>query len=294
MEKIYFICDSPSDLRPSYIEGLNISVISATVTIEGKDHMEYPDIDPVAYWDTLERLSSVPQTSQAKLLDYADAMRSARDAGFTHILVIPVSTTGAGSMQNAKLAADMVRDENPDAFPVIQYIDSRSYAIMYGHIVLRSAQMAKAGRSFAEIVQYAQDRVDRTEALFMVYSLKQMRKSGRIGGVQAFAGEALGLRPILLCNDGRIGPIDKVRGEKKLLPRMLEILKERIVDPENQEVNIAYAKVPQEEIDACESALRQQLGIKNIERYPIGACVTTNTGPHCLSVVYHGAKRGRQ
>jgi DegV family protein with EDD domain len=291
MDRVYIICDSPSDVRPSYIEDLDVTVVSATVTYDGRDHMEYPDLEPAEYWDTLERLDYVPQTSQAKLLDYADAMRKARDAGFTHIIVIPVSTTGAGSMQNAKLAADLIKEEDAEGLPVMEFIDSRGYAFMYGHVVITCARMAKSGCSFDEITAYAKNRISRYEALFMVYSLKQMRKSGRIKGFQAFAGEAMGIRPILLCCDGVIDPVDKVRGDKKLLPRMLEILKERIVNPAEQEIVIVYAKVPQEDIDACEHALRNQIGATKILRYPIGACVTTNTGPHCLAVIYEGKKR---
>ncbi len=291
MPKIFFICDSPSDLRPEYIEGRNIAVISATVTYDGIDHLEYPDVVPEQYWDVLERLPDVPQTAQAKLLDYYEAMKQAQADGFTHIMVMSVSTTAAGSLQNAKLAYEMLQEELGDQAPAIALVDSRGYAMMYGVIVLECEQMARDGADFDAVVAHARRCVAKSEALFMVYSLKQMRKSGRISGMSAFAGEAMGIRPILLACDGSINPIDKVRGDKKLLPRMLELFDERCVAPSEQTVSVLYAKLDEAEIAACERALRDR-GVRDVKRYPIGACVTTNTGPYCLAVVYHGKERG--
>jgi len=151
--------------------------------------------------------------------------------------------------------------------------------------------MITEGASFAEAVKGFKDRVSRSEALFMVYSLKHIRKSGRIGGMSAFVGEAMGLRPVLRCINGTINPIEKVRGEKKLVPRMIELVRQFCVDPAGQVIYIVYAKVPPEEVDRAEAEIRRAFNPLDVVRYPISVSVSTNTGPHCMGVVYYGVSR---
>lgn len=80
------------------------------------------------------------------------------------------------------------------------------------------------GTPFDEIVAYARQRISKLYAYLGVYSLKYLKKSGRISGGAAFVGEALGLRPISLVRDGAVTVCDKVRGDRNLFPRILALL----------------------------------------------------------------------
>ena len=59
--------------------------------------------------------------------------------------------------------------------------------------------MREQGESFDAIVSVVKSRLNRVEAYLGVYSLKFLKKSGRISGGAAFVGEALGLKPISMC-----------------------------------------------------------------------------------------------
>ena len=290
MEKILLITDAANDLTPEAIAGKPIAVVPATVCFGGKTYKEFFDLRPQDYWPLLEKLDEIPATQMATPVEFLECYHEAVRQGYTHAIVSPVSGSASGVLATASIAYDMMKEESEPDFTV-EFIDSRGYSMIYGRIILEVAEMIAGGAAFAEAVQGFRDRVARSEALFMVYSLKHIRKSGRIGGMSAFVGEAMGLRPILRCVDGTINPIEKVRGEKKLIPRMLELVRQFCVDPAGQVIYIVYAKVAAEEIDRAESEIRRAFSPLDVVRYPISVSVSTNTGPHCVGVIYYGASR---
>ena len=81
-----------------------------------------------------------------------------------------------------------------------------------------------------DIVHIARARLKRCEAVLGVYTLKHLKKSGRISGGAAFVGEALGLKPVSLVKAGAVTVIDKARGEKNLISKVLEQVARRVVN----------------------------------------------------------------
>ena len=63
------------------------------------------------------------------------------------------------------------------------------------------------------------------EICLAAYSLKQMKKSGRISAAAAVMGELMGIRPIITLIDGKTKVEAKVRGDDKVVPAMVELAK---------------------------------------------------------------------
>ena len=291
MEKILFAGDSACCLRPEDIQGKSIRILPATVCWAGNEARECYDLTPEQYWKILRDSKEVPVTQQVTPQLYLDLYNEAMAQGYTHILAVTISSTASGSASSALTARELLLSDISGPAPVIDIIDSRGYSMMFGRLLLEGEAMAVAGVPFDEIRAYIQDKVDRAEAIFMVYTLNHLKKSGRISGMSAFVGEALGMRPILRARDGSILPIDKARGEKNIIPRMVELLKTFVEEPEEQVFYLIHCDLPAEEIDKVEQTLRDTFHPKDILRHPIGPSVATNTGPDCLAVLYYGQKR---
>ncbi len=291
MEKILFVSDASSDLIRSYVKDRPIEILSATLCYAGQEKREFYDITPEEYWKVLESIDEVPVTQQVSPIQFLECYKNALEAGYTHLIVTLISSTASGNYNSAVVALDMFRSETEGSDRLhIELIDSRGYSMMYGHVILEGVRLYGEGIPAEEIVREMRDRAARTQALFMVYTLKHMKKSGRISGMSAFVGETLGIRPILKAFDGAIHPIDKVRGEKNLVPRMIELMGGFVHRPEEQVFQLVYADLPPEEIDRAEALLRENFHPKDIKRTPIGCSVTTNTGPYCLGVIYYTQK----
>lgn len=151
--------------------------------------------------------------------------------------------------------------------------------------------MREQGESFDAIVSVVKSRLNRVEAYLGVYSLKFLKKSGRISGGAAFVGEALGLKPISHVYDGAVKVCDKVRGEKALVAGMSKKVLARVVQPDKQTAILLYGDVPAERLDEMEKRLRTEIGFRDVERVAIGPSVLTNTGPLAMAVAYYGTPR---
>ena len=104
-------------------------------------------------------------------------------------------------------------------------------------------------------------------------------------------GEALGLKPISHVYAGGVNVCGKVRGEKNLIPKMAEFVRQHAAGIEKQEAGLLHGAVPEAKIAELENQL-YALGFRKVTRWPIGVSVITNTGPEALAAMYYGAPRG--
>ena len=289
MEKICIFTDSTSDLPREQAVRWNIDIVPIQIVADGKTYREFYDITPQDYWKLLMESKDIPQTSQIKMDDLMAQYRKAKEAGCTHCVGLIINGSGSGSYQTANIVRDMFYEENGRDM-VIELIDSECYAYMYGSIAVACAQMREAGASFDAIVAEMRRRVKCVRAYLGVYSLRHLKKSGRISGGAAFVGEALGLRPVSLVCAGAVDVCAKVRGDKNVVPKLVELAARDAVNREQQTAYVVYAAVPEEQIALAEQQLLQA-GFGAVERYPLGVAVTTNAGPQSIAVIFSGEQR---
>ena len=287
MEKILFLLDSPCDLLEEQIKDLDIRIIPVTVTVGEETRLDYYEVDRVAFWKELAALPIPPVTAMAPLELWIEEFRKAKEDGYTHVIVAPVSSTSAGTLNAVTIARDLFNEDHSGGL-VIEIVDLKSYSYVYGRIGLQGALMAKDGAPFAEIVEYMNEIAPRAQALLWVYSLLNLKKSGRISGMSAFVGETLGLRPILWIRGGLISPVERVRGDKNIVPKIIEMSKDYIVAPNEQDMVLMYSDVPEEEIARAEKMILDEIRPRSLKRHPIGAAIAINSGPQSMALLFTG------
>ncbi|MBR6670044.1 MAG: DegV family protein, partial [Ruminococcus sp.] len=87
----------------------------------------------------------------------------------------------------------------------IKVIDSNGYTGMYGYPVTEAAKKVAKGTDAESIIAYLEEWFSCITAYFVPMTLKYAKKSGRISAAAAFAGELLGLKPVIeMVNGGSI------------------------------------------------------------------------------------------
>lgn len=289
MEKIFIFADSACDIPRGLVEQYHIGIVPVQITHGGRTFREYYDITPEEYWKQLEQSDEMPVTAQITPMQLMDTYRYAKKAGYTHVLGVLINGKGSGCYQSACVARDMFYEECGRDMR-IELIDSESYTMIYGRVLLDAARLRDQGDSFDAILGVVRSRLNRSEGVLGVYTLKFLKKSGRISGGAAFVGEALGLKPVSHVYEGAVTVCGKARGEKNLIPAMVELVRKRVVNPQKQTAGLLYGDVPEKRIEELEKQLLA-LGFAAVERWPIGPSVISNTGPQALAVMYYGAPR---
>ena len=293
MEKVCLITDSASDLPKEYAERYDIWVLPVRVTYGGVEKKEFYDIQPPEFWDFLEGNEELPSTAQITPSVYMAAFLKAKELGYTKVLCLMINGNGSGTYASGKVAVDLFYSEYGRELD-IRVLDSKNYTIAYGQALVLARKALEDGANFEEAVELVEDHISRVEAVAAIFSLRQLKKSGRINGASAFVGEILGIKPVLHLCDGQVNIPIKVRGDKGLLPKMFDYVRQRAVRGADQKdaMFIIHGKVSDQEKAEVARFLEQEFGVKDVPFIPMGCSLTTNTGPNVVGIVYYGEKRG--
>ncbi|WRS26848.1 DegV family protein [Oscillospiraceae bacterium MB08-C2-2] len=290
MEKIKFIVDSPSDIPEEDLARYNIDMMAVPITVDGEGYFERKSFTIQEFYTVLSQSTEIPTTSRVPAFDFRDAFHKAWQEGYKTIICVTINAGGSGTYQSAVMGMQMFFEENPQAVESIalHVLDSKTYTVAYGWPVMEGAKMAQEGRSSAEILEFMQEWFDSLEIYLATYTLEYAKKSGRISAAAAFVGDVLGLRPIISMIDGTTKVVEKVRGEKQVIPKLLELYEKQCTD----------SKAPCFIVKGSVDEYADQLSALFMEKYgwapPVynaGASIVINSGPKIVALVCKGKKR---
>ena len=92
------------------------------------------------------------------------------------------------------------------------------------------AKLAQQGASVEQILEHRKRVKESIEVCFTVETLEYLHKNGRIGTANAFLGTVLSIKPILSIENGMVSGVEKVRGRKKAVKRLVEYIVDKMID----------------------------------------------------------------
>jgi len=230
MSKRIIITDSASDISEVAEKELNIKILPFQVAIDGKTYVSRQDFSNEEFYSMLENAKKLPTTSQITPFEFEELYLDLFNQGYEDVIIVLINSEGSATYNNSKRAINTFFDEHPEAKDKINIytIDGRSYTCAYGYPVTVAAKKLNEGVSTKKIVEYLQDYTQRSIIYAGLYTLKYAGKSGRIPSAAAFVGDALGLKPLMRICDNQITTKDKVRGEKKIVPAIVDKIAEEM------------------------------------------------------------------
>ena len=284
MSKIAMLTDSCCDLPKEIIDELGIKLLPFTLTVGGESFMETVEKSPKEFYELLETTDEIPKHSQISPVEFFEAYKELYEEGYTDIISVSINSLGSGTYNSSLIAKDDFYESFPEAKDKlhIHNLDSKCYTLFYGYPVMEAAKKIRRGADVQEIIAYLEDWFNVCGVYAVPFNLKYAKKSGRISAAKAFAGELLGLKPIILFADGVTETVEKIRGEKNIVPKLVETL-EKNMTPQTPYI-IVYGRddtVAKE----VEKELYKKTGRKAEMFGNIGAVVTANIGPDLVAVV---------
>ncbi len=282
MSNIKIICDSSCDVPRQYEEELNISFAPLTIDIDGELYLDRISITAAEFYAKLETCKNTPKTALAGPEMFLEQYKKAKEEGYDAIIAITIASVASGTHQAAKIAAELMKEEAPEVDVTV--VDSQALSFAAGLQVIEAAKLAKAGASKQEIldrIRYIQLHFD---VYFTVDSLEYLKKGGRISAAKAAIGTMLDLKPILTLKDGLVVQVENVRGEKKAMGRIVELISQNIGATPLEQVYIGHGTVPGK-VEFLAKKLGSATGITDYETFEIGVVIGAHAGPG-LSAVF--------
>lgn len=273
--------DSASDLPKLFFETNKVELAPLRVHIEDKEYEDINDIDSTEVYAEI-RNGKQPKTSQTSPEHFLRIFEELAKSGEEGIY-ISFSSELSGTYSTAVMMKEQLMETYPEMKLTI--IDSKCASLGYGLLVKEAVKLRDEGLDTATIEEKIRWNAKHMEHLFTVDDLDYMARGGRVSKASAFIGGLLNIKPVLHVEEGKLVPIEKIRGTKKVMKRIVELVEERGGNLEGQVIAISHADVLDRAQELKEMIL-EKMQPKDVEIHLIGSTIGAHTGPGAISVFF--------
>lgn len=285
MSKIAILTDSSCDLTQEQASRYGIDILTFVMTLDGKDYKTNENCTVEEFYDILRAGQGVPSTAAITPIQFCEQFCRYADEGCTDVLYVSICKSGSSTYNNAVLAKSMLAEERPGNTLRVHIVDSRTYSMAFGYYLLQAARKLRSGAELKPVIAQLEDQLNRSEIVLAAFSLKQMKKSGRVSAAAAFAGELLGLRPIVQLNYGVSKVLAKVRGNDAVPAAMIRQVQARVDDVREMEYQIGYTDC-EEAMQSLVKQCKKAFGHPPVNVFHLGGVVSCNTGPDAIAITF--------
>ncbi|MDM5155219.1 DegV family protein [Bacillus sp. DX1.1] len=279
---VKIITDSAADLPKELLRTYDIDLIPLRVYDEAEtEYLDGVTLESVRLLQKM-REGEVYKTSLPSLEAFQETFVTYAKQNIPCIY-LAFSSELSGTYQSSVVIKEEVK-ETYAGFD-LEIIDTKCASLGQGLVVLEAAKMAQNGATKEEILNRVAFLTKHMEHIFTVADLQYLVRGGRLSKVAGFIGGLLNIKPILNVDEGKLVPLEKVRGRKKVLNRIVEIMDERGKDLKSQTIGITHGD-DIESANALKELIVEKFGCEVFVINTIGAVIGAHTGPGVLTLVF--------
>ena len=290
MSKIGFMTDSCSDIPQELADKYGIEVVGFPINLDGKEYIERRDMTNSEFYEMMRNSDAVPTTAAITQLQWCEIYQRYEAEGYTDLVHLVMNGGGSSTYNNALKALEMFDEECPGHTLRVRVLDSHTYSMPYGWYFCECARKVRNGGELNACVDELLRKLDCVEICLAAYSLRQMKKSGRVSAAAAVVGDLLGIRPIISLNDGVSKVESKVRGDAAVPAAMVKWVQGRVDSVKDMPYMVAYTSSTAKR-DELVKLCRKTFGHPPMFVFQLGGVVSANTGPDAIAIVFEGHPR---
>ena len=283
MDRVAIVTDSSACVPKEVIKQYGIHILPLILIFEDRSYRDGVDITAQEFYEILKKAKKVPTTSSPSPGEYLEAFREVAKQA-SDILCITLPPHVSMAFDSATQAREMARESIPHVN--ITIFPSRSAALAEGFIAQAAARAADSGKDLSQVVQAAQDMMDRVNAIAMLDTLYYLAKGGRIPKAAAWAGSLFKIKPILDAT-GDVRLLERCRTRKRAMQRLLYIMRQRSGGKPIC-VNLMHAGVP-EEAERLKADILSQFDCVEFYVTDFTPVIGTHTGPGSIGLSFYTA-----
>lgn len=289
------ICtDSASNLTDELLDKYNIEMISYKAHydddkeficyVRGRDY----DASAKEYYENMRKGVNY-KTSLINTQDFIAFFEQFLLKG-EDVLFTCMSSGLSGTCGAAKIAAEELLEKYPDRKCIV--VDSMAASLGEGLLAIKAAKLRdEENYTIEQAAEWIEDNRLKMCHIFTVDDLKYLKRGGRISGAAAAIGTVLNIKPVLKASDiGTIVPVTKIRGRKKTLNTLIDMVKEQITNPEEQVIALAHGDC-EEEANYVADRIKEECKVKDVIIRFYDTCTGSHVGPGTIAVFFMGEHR---
>ena len=245
------IADSCCDLNEEIKHQHNINLVPLTIELGGKQYKDDETLDIKEFLQLMKESEQAPKTACPSPDDF---MQQYRKKG--SVFVVTLSSALSGTYKSAVLAKEMFLEEVENK--CIHVFDSLSACVGETVVSLKISELINKGLKEQEIIEKGTAYIQEMKTFFMLDSLDNLVKAGRVSALAAKVSTVLSIKPIMEgTNEGTIKVHEKVRGAKKAFRRLVETIGEQGTELEDKILGIAHCNCIEKALEFKEEVLKR-------------------------------------
>lgn len=256
------IGDSGMDLPENLKQDPHFELVPLTLHVDGESIADDASFNRIEFLRKMKECEKIAKSSCPSPDDFLDHMHHDGD-----IYVVTMSGQLSGTYNSAVLARNIYLEENPHKN--IEIIDSRSASVGETLIAMKIKELVEKNLPFEKVVKGVNAFRDGMLTKFVIESLDNLRKNGRLTGISAFIASALNIKPVMGATpEGTICKLDQARGILKSLVLMAKLIEQDVKNAGEKVLGIAH----------CNNRERAEFFKEEVlKRVPFKDCVIVDT-----------------
>lgn len=231
---IKVVADSSCDLNEKLEKEMEVTLIPFSLHIGDNVYRDDKKLDVKAMIKEMSECTSAPKTACPSPNDFLKAFE-----GPESVFAVTISSALSGTYESAMLAKKMLMETAEDKF--VHVFDSLSASIGETLISMKIFELARKNYDNLQIVEKVNEYIKSMKTIFLLESLDNLMKNGRLGKVKGRLATLLNIKPVMeATEDGNINLVESVRGYRKAFMRLVEIIGEKGEKLEEKVIGIAH------------------------------------------------------
>ncbi len=278
--------DSNSELPLQLVKQYDIPYVPMPYTLEDTEYFydlgEHTDYK--SFFNKV-REGSMPSTSTYPPTYYEDLFRPYLEAG-KDILFLAFSSELSAAYSFLSKAVENLVAEFPER--KIRTVNTLRISAPMAVVVIEALDMYNDDKSLDEVADWVENNYKRSHGYFTVDDLNHLKRGGRISPAVAVVGTMMKVKPILsIDNNGKIISLEKAKGRKKAIHRIVELTVENAQNPEQHTLMIVHADCEDEALKLKE-LIEEKIKFKKVYLQYVGPVIGSHCGPNTLAACFMG------
>ena len=263
--------DSSSQIPRDLVEKYQVEVVPVTVTIDEQAFREGVDIDADAFYDMVGEPLPDIGTSQPSPGEFIEAFETLEARGATEILCVTVADTHSGTLNSARIASEATN------IPV-RIVDSGTMSFGVTACFWEAAEAIANGADLETAAQRAEALAPEIASTFILQSLEQVRKMGRVNLDELTDGDDAAPDDVGVYVTK--GASFDVAGSASTVAELSEMMLAQVPTDIELRTGVCLA-APDMGVytELLEAELAKRENVVGTVRYRIGPSVAAHTGP---------------
>lgn len=273
------VADSSCDLNEDLKERLDISLVPFNIDVDEKKYTDNKDVDINSLIRSMKKSPNPVKTSCPSPGDFALEYKD-----IDQVFAVTISSKLSGTYNAAFLAKEMIEEKYPEKF--IHVFDSKSASVGETLVAIKIQELIDQNIKSLDIVETVEKYIDEMRTFFILESLDNLIKNGRISKTKGLIANVLNLKPIMGDDgDGNIKLVENNRGNIKAFKRLIQLIGEKGEKFEEKILGIAHVNAL-EKAERLKSEIEKLYNFKDIIIVKTGALSTAYANDGGIILVF--------